>query len=162
MKTIEYVPRWRHATEPVQLVTSPTKEWMEKHKEWGLRFALMPDGEIYFGDSYTVLHKDMCAFKIKVEPAHRYSATEERPVIIGVLFWGPTVKRWRVCFLQWFMTGASDEPVHGARFLRRVIPWADLENMVGPFDYQREEILTRAAGLEPATASGHYSEGSTS
>lgn len=146
MKRLTFIPEWRYGREPIELVTEPTAEWFERQREHGIRFTLMPDGEIYLGSAFTITHGDITRFRIEIAQPSRHRLldgrkVEEGPILVGVILWGPNVQRWRVCFLQWFMTSASEEPVHGRRFLQHVTTWLAIERTAGPFDWRREEQL---------------------
>ena len=105
METLQYTPRWRGGNEPVTLVESPTKRWLLECKR-GVRFSLLADGRIVFGDATTVLHKDICS-------AGAGLLKNGTGLVAGVLV--REGGRWRFYALQYFVGGGV--PEHAARLM---------------------------------------------
>ena len=138
METIEVIPTWRHSTTPITLVAEPTLAWMHEHAEWGLRFSLQSDGRIWWGDAFTVLHADICRFHAQHAPDINPSFIDKTTAIcVGVLMRGKkSPERWRLVYVQWFMTAERNDPQFAKPFLTRITTWNDVVGQLGDVVYE--------------------------
>lgn len=120
METRSFVPTWRACPDPVELVVRPTSEWFAGRK--AIRFALFADGELVFGDAFTVLHQDICrAQSVAGAPA----------IIVGSC--RQTEAVWRAHTVQYFGSGGGNEDrLRWARsFLRELKSWVEAISAMG-------------------------------
>lgn len=120
MRTHKYMPQWRlrDATRSalaaqaahVELVEQPDKEWFTGKEH--VRFALMSDGHLFFGDGMHVLHQDICQARGKVTSPWD---TPTRPIVVGVLMKQEGV--WRFANSQEFMRGTTEDTLTNTRYL---------------------------------------------
>lgn len=140
MRTISYKPTWRYCNDSIQLVEDPTREWFKGLQVIGLgfgarrsvRFALMSDGTILWGDLHTVVHQDMCRCR---------NEHGDSPILIGVVVIDDIHNRAAVRMVQWFMgkpAGISDTSPELCRswdaahaLLDRLVPWIEVEHELG-------------------------------
>lgn len=119
MRTHKYTPQWRlrdpakvlgtleARAAQVELVERPDREWFAGKEH--IRFALMSDGRLFFGDGMTVLHHDICQ-------AHATSRdAPTRPIVVGVLMRQEGV--WRFANAQEFMCGTTEDALANTRYL---------------------------------------------
>lgn len=130
MRVLTFTPTWRHATKDVMLVEHPTEAWLLGLRH--IRFTVLQDGRVLFGNSDEVTHHDACnAGTAILKKGHS--------VTVGVLMrYGsdsPGADKWRAVSIQHAPTSfneATIEDVMTARsFLRRVEGWKRLESMIG-------------------------------
>lgn len=114
MKTYKYFPKWRKTSVKITVVQFPDAQWFanvkpihEERKRQMVRFALMSDGELYFGDAFDVIHHDICQI---VGPA------KSGPLLVGVMD-NPDQGSWKILNTQWFMGAPSDETTRDAKKL---------------------------------------------
>jgi hypothetical protein len=119
-----FIPTWRRSQE-VEVVLHPHAGWFRKLTH--VRFALMEDGDLYFGDGMTVLHQDMC---------NLHSPTNARPLLAGVMV-RHDAGRWRFGYIQYFARG-SNEAAPAKKLLRKMDAWREMVRVLG-------EDPTRAA-----------------
>lgn len=107
MKTYKYTPKWRVVEDKllIEVVSEPTIEWFNGvYSDDGtqhVRFALLANGELYFGDGYHVLHWDICQIK---------GPSGAGALLVGVLT-NRNGKGWRVSNCQWFLGSVQEERV---------------------------------------------------
>lgn len=128
MKRIKYIASWRGAKEPVEIISDPPVSWFDSLEHKHARFALLADGDVFWGDGYYVTHKDICSAR-KTE--------ENRAILVGVLqkpAWLPYPEScaWLVGALQYFM-GASSDIKLARKLLQNLFTWRRIENKIGPF-----------------------------
>jgi hypothetical protein len=121
-----FTPTWRSAKEPVVLVERPTERWFRDLKpcEGGRRLArlvLLQTGELYWGDAYDVLHRDVMAY--------RKGGVE--PVFVGVVVEDER-GAWRIGNAQWFLNSITDSGTrHAAAMLSRLAEWPEITAAMG-------------------------------
>lgn len=126
MKEYTFTPSWRSAKTPIVLVESPDARWFLALRpcENGrriARFVLLQTGELYWGDAYEVLHRDVMSF--------RKDAVE--PVVVGV-FVEDDRHSWRMGNAQWFMQSITDADTRYAlAMLSRLAEWTALTGAMG-------------------------------
>ena len=127
MKTYSFVPFWRGglhgAPEPVQLVQQPTREWfaglVDSQGVLTFRFALLRDGELYFGDGFKVLHRDVQQLR---------GPSKETPILIGVA--RRIEGNWYVFNVQFWMASRNEwRPAQP--LLARFQEWRDAVEAMG-------------------------------
>lgn len=126
MQHYRYKPKWRLKNPDdnvwVTVYRKPDPDWFERcvmRVEGGhrfVRFALMANGEMYFGDGYSVIHWDICQIN---------GPGGAGPLLVGVV-----VNRgsgWRVENVQWFLGSVKDEraTVDGRGLLSVIPEWKD-------------------------------------
>jgi len=127
MKTHSFSPAWRQRQGApqvfVELVERPDAEWFWTRAH--VRFALMSDGRLFFGDGMTVLHHDICqAF------AQSMGGAPTRPMVVGVIQRHEGV--WRFANAQEFMHGTTDDALANTRYLLQALAdWAGVVQAMG-------------------------------
>lgn len=144
MRTHRYHSAWRKGWKEteVTVVEKPDEAWFEHEvttpevdRRKFVRFALMEDGTIYFGDGFHVLHRDMMNIR----------DGKLGPLLIGVLVKEPEPEeymggRWKIVLVQPFM-GLGDSPdkiTVAQKLFSKHFDWIELIQELGydPFDYR--------------------------
>ena len=130
MRTHKYIPAWRLKSgdkSTVEIVSEPTATWFREVTPSDgndcriVRFALMTDGVLYFGDAYNVLHHDMCQARGNVEGV----ITE--PIVVGVMVQMPEDGCWHMANAQLFGHATDDDVLTTTRgLLRALTVWPDV------------------------------------
>ena len=132
MKTYEFTPFWRGGLgvtpSPIQFVQQPTREWfaglVASNGVLTFRFALLRDGELYFGDGFKVLHRDVQQFR---------GPLKETPILIGV---GRRIEDlWYVFNVQFWMASRNE--------------WRPAQSLLAHFQDWRDAVT--AMGNDPFT-----------
>jgi hypothetical protein len=103
----------------VEIVSEPDRRWFLNVTPCGndsriVRFALMTDGVLYFGDAYHVLHHDMCQARGAVG-----DVTTE-PLVVGVMVQMQD-GLWYLSNAQLFGHGHDDDVLTTTRGLLRAL-----------------------------------------
>lgn len=122
MTRYRFTPRWRRSAE-VEVVLHPGPAWFSRLTH--ARFALMEDGDLFWGDANTVLHQDMC----QIEGPSKANA-----MVVGIVV--KLEGKWRFGYVQQFLAASSDL-AQARKLLRKVVDW-------------REDV--RALGNDPCAA----------
>ena len=124
MKTYKYTPAYaKDKTRKVTVVKHPDAQWFanikpihEEGKRQMVRFALMSDGEIYFGDAFDIIHHDICQI---VGPR------KCGPLLVGVM--DNDGEGWKVLNCQWFLGAPSEEAFEdGHHLIQKLEDWNNL------------------------------------
>ena len=132
MKRRIFIPRWRHCEDRIELVARPTNVWFAALEHRHARFCVLANGEIWWGDGYTVLHQDIC----------HANDGENHVMAAGVLKIYKLEDGWVVLNTQHFANGTTTDWICKG-FLQRLTPWIEVEELMGPFtwwDSYGEEI----------------------
>ena len=117
MKTYRYTPAWRAAHGPIEVVQRPTAEWFGKlvpdNDVLMFRFALTKDGELYFGDGFTVLHRDIMQLR---------GPSNEEPLLIGAV---RKIGEYWYVFTAQYWCAPKNEVSLAKRLLPRLPEWQD-------------------------------------
>jgi hypothetical protein len=108
-----FTPNWRPSGE-LEVVLQPTARWfaaVTKTNVRAVRFALMEDGDLYFGDAFHVLHQDICCLRGPEDAA---------PIFVGALIDIDGI--WRFGTVQFFMRGGNSVPM-ARKILRKYSDW---------------------------------------
>lgn len=127
MRTHLYTPQWRlrdpTVVVQVELVERPDREWFTDKEH--IRFALMSDGRLFFGDGMTVLHHDICQAY-----ATSLGGAPTRAILVGVLMKKEEV--WQFANAQEFMQGTSEDALTNARYLLAALKdWKEVAAAMG-------------------------------
>lgn len=117
MKEHFYIPYWRSNNKPICLVVQPNNEWLKQ--KMSIRFAVLSDGTIMFGDAYEVLHEDI---RHKVEDK---GIKTKNTFIIGTLV--KEDKKWYCRFLEhpYATLNSYDSFEYAKTFLDRLTTWEE-------------------------------------
>jgi len=128
-KTVPYrfQPKWRQDNnEWVEVVSSPDSTWFQNLTDCGegrltVRFALMENGRLYFGDAFHIVHYDIMQLR---EP------TGEHPLLVGVILRSQGI--WRLANVQYFLSSNAEDGSKSARgLLPMLIPWNEAIEALG-------------------------------
>jgi len=130
MKTHRYNPvgRLRRGDKTeVEIVSEPSRRWFldvtptEGNGCRIVRFALMTDGVLYFGDAYHVLHHDMCQARGSVG-----DITTEA-IVVGAMVQMPKDGCWHFANAQLFGHTTDDDVLTTTRgLLRALVVWPEV------------------------------------
>lgn len=106
----KFKPYWRRGTQTIEVVSSPDAAWFASLSDYGkerrgVRFALMENGNLFFGDAFLVVHRDIM----------QIVDNGIAPIFVGVLLKHEGV--WRLSNVQWW--GRSDD---GSFLARGLLP----------------------------------------
>jgi hypothetical protein len=124
MTKYQFSPAWRKGTQDVEVVTWPDWRWfyymlsdMGEGRR-AVRFALMEDGVLYFGDAFHVLHHDIMQLR----------RGKIQPILVGIIL--SVEGTWRLSNVQYF--GSSCDGSKNARgLLPTLIPWNEAVAALG-------------------------------
>ncbi len=111
-----FIPRWRTSGE-IEVVLHPHAGWFRKFQS--VRFALMEDGDLLFGDANVVMHEDMCG---------SISNSGAKPLLAGIMLLQKGV--WRFGYVQYFATG-SNRATTAKKLLRKNTDWLEAMRALG-------------------------------
>lgn len=110
----------------VTLVEGPTERWFldlvpcENGRRIA-RYVLLQTGELYWGDAYEVLHRDVMA----------YRNGDVEPIVVGVVIEDER-GAWRMGNAQWFMQSVSSSGTrHAGSLLASLREWSAITTAMG-------------------------------
>lgn len=134
----KFKPTWRNYGGDVEIVTDPTSAWFAALTPFGalrcVRYAIMEDGEVLWGDAYHVLHKDIAHLgRVVVRP------DGDRDEVLPLLG-GSFIRRdrlWSVGICQFYGKAREASILRASGLLRRSAAWPLVVRAMGndPFDH---------------------------
>ena len=121
MRALSYSPVWRDSM-VIRLFAEPNQLFFDRLDHNNARFVLLSNGSIYWGDAFTVLHKDIV----------QASEGGAHPIVVGVLHKGEGDPQWTVSPTQGFASGTTCSD-NERSMLRALIEWRRIEGMLGEF-----------------------------
>lgn len=130
MKRRRFLPEWRAAKEEIELVLRPTREWFnalmpDENGNVTVRFSFMDDGELYFGDAYTVMHADI----MRLRGEGTRDTERSFPVFLGTLSRVDNV--WRFGIVQAAVCGGPRSVSRLRGLLRHHDDWREVVTVLG-------------------------------
>ncbi len=122
MITKKFTPTWRHGKLQITLVSEPDAAWFQQ-TGGTVRFSVLADGSVWWGDADEVLHADI----VRLRPLGLPVGTVEI-FITGVLqratgaLQRAPANAWTLCFVQNF-TGIIDDHDRTLQLLNRLTTW---------------------------------------